>query len=387
MQTLTPTTHQQWVLKIGGWAAVVGSLLGMVGNLLHPQTPIGDPFGTAEVIAGSGSWVPLHLIIVFGIFLMLLGLYALFRSITGTLPRVLAEFGMLAAVVGVTVGLVLVIMDGVGARQLAEEWALAPPDQQETALRIVAANETINFSLASLFNFVFAGATFILFGLAVAVGDDYPKWFGWVAVAAGVLSIGAGLVQAFAGEPTDGVEDPHHHRADGHHHLASVQSAHRSSVAPADHQQKEEPDETTSRMIAFTLFAIVTVEFGGWSLLGMLTSQGAITEFEEQFFRAGHAHAGVLLTLALIYFVLMDRTDFEASRQRLLGLTLLTGILLQSGGFFLHMLVGEEGASSTGTFLTRDRGGPPRRGPDRSGSRCPQVWADGGVSKDSPSST
>jgi hypothetical protein len=109
----------------------------------------------------------------------------------------------------------------------------------------------------------------------------------------------------------------------------------------------------TSRMIAFTLFAIVTVEFGGWSLLGMLTSQGTLTDFEEQFFRAGHAHAGVLLTLALIYFVIMDRTDFEAPRQSLLGLTLLTGILLQSGGFFLHMLIGSEGAASTGTLLTR----------------------------------
>jgi hypothetical protein len=106
-------------------------------------------------------------------------------------------------------------------------------------------------------------------------------------------------------------------------------------------------------MIAFTLFAIVTVEFGGWSLLGMLTSQGTISEFEEQFFRAGHAHAGVLLTLALVYFVLMDRTDFDARRRRLLGLTLLTGILLQSGGFFLHMLVGEEGGSSSGTLITR----------------------------------
>jgi hypothetical protein len=202
MQTLSPVTHQQWVLKIGGWAAVVGSLLGMVGNLLHPQTPIGDPFGTADVIAGSGSWISLHLIILLGIFLMLLGMYALFRSITGTLPRVLAEFGMLSAVVGVTIGLVLVIMDGVGARQLAEEWVLASPDQQATALRIVEANEIVNFSLASLFNLVFAGATFLLFGLAVAIGDDYPTWFGWVAVAAGTLSIGAGLVQAFAGEPT-----------------------------------------------------------------------------------------------------------------------------------------------------------------------------------------
>jgi len=110
---------------------------------------------------------------------------------------------------------------------------------------------------------------------------------------------------------------------------------------------------STSRMIAFTLFAIVTVEFGGWSLLGMLTSRGAVTEFEEQFFRAGHAHAGVLLTLALVYFVLMDRTDFDAPRQRLLGLTLLTGILLQSGGFFLHLLVGAEGMASSGTLLTR----------------------------------
>jgi hypothetical protein len=51
--------------------------------------------------------------------------------------------------------------------------------------------------------------------------------------------------------------------------------------------------------------------------------------------------------------VLMDRTDFDAPRQRLLVLTLLTGILLQSGGFFLHMLVGEEGGSSSGTLITR----------------------------------
>ena len=128
----------------------------------------------------------------------------------------------------------------------------------------------------------------------------------------------------------------------------------------------------TSRMIAFTLFAIVTVEFGGWSLLGMLTSSGAITDFEEQFFRAGHAHAGVLLTLALIYFVLMDRTDFSDSRQRMLGLTLLSGILLQSGGFFLHLVVGEEGASSSRDARYPHRGSAPRRGPDRPGSRRPQ---------------
>jgi hypothetical protein len=56
----------------------------------------------------------------------------------------------------------------------------------------------------------------------------------------------------------------------------------------------------TTRLIALTLFALVTVEFGGWSLLGFLTSENRLTPFQEQFFRAGHAHAGVLLILALV---------------------------------------------------------------------------------------
>lgn len=188
---------------IGGWAAIVGSLLGMVGNLLHPQTPFDDPAGTAEIISGSGSWITLHLVIVVGLFFMLLGLFALYRSITGPVPQALAQFGMLSAVVGISVGLLLVITDGVAARQLAEEWAAAPAAEQAMAVRIVSANETVNFSMASLFNLIFAGATFIFFGLALATGRDHPRWFGWAAMAAGVLSVGAGLVQAYAGEPSN----------------------------------------------------------------------------------------------------------------------------------------------------------------------------------------
>lgn len=106
-------------------------------------------------------------------------------------------------------------------------------------------------------------------------------------------------------------------------------------------------------LAAIVLFAIVIVEFGGWSLLGLLTSQNRMTPFEEQFFRAGHGHAGVLLILALVYLVLMDRTRFTVRTQWSLGLTLLVGILLQSGGFFVHMLTGEEGAATAGTWLTR----------------------------------
>lgn len=108
-----------------------------------------------------------------------------------------------------------------------------------------------------------------------------------------------------------------------------------------------------NRLTAVILFAIVTVEFGGWALLGLLTSAERISPFQEQFFRAGHAHAGVLLILSLVYLVLIERTAIVLSTQRLLQGILIAGILFQSGGFFIHMATGEVGAASIGTWITR----------------------------------
>jgi hypothetical protein len=194
--------QERWIYRIGGASAIVGSVLAGVGNLLHPVTPEHDPVGVARVIADSGIWTPVHLVIVLGIFLMLGGLIAIYHSVQGGLAGALARFGLFAGVAGVTIGLVLVILDGVAARQLAQEWASAAGGDKTTALALVHVNETLNFALASLFNFIFAAATFVLFGLAVALSRVYPRWLGWVVVVAGAASIGAGLIQALVGEPT-----------------------------------------------------------------------------------------------------------------------------------------------------------------------------------------
>jgi hypothetical protein len=172
----------------------------MVGNLLHPVTPIGDPEGVARTIAESERWVPVHLVIVVGLIFMLGGLVAISRSIEGGMAGVLSQLGYVAAVAGVTVGVVLVIVDGVAAKHLADAWQAAPPEQAAVALRVVVAEEAINFALASLFNILFAGVTFILLGLAVAWSGEYPGWLGWVVVVAGVGSVPVGLVQAYTGE-------------------------------------------------------------------------------------------------------------------------------------------------------------------------------------------
>jgi hypothetical protein len=196
------TSMRWWLFRFGGIAGVLGSLFAGVGNLLHPVTPRNDPEGVAQVIAQSDYWTHIHLIIALGIILMLGGLIAIRHAIEGGLPEALARLGVYAGIVGVTVGLITVILDGVAAKTLADQWAIASASEKAIALHLVSTNETINFALAGLFNMSFAGVPFILIGLAVALTNAFPRWLGWTAAVAGSGSIGAGLVQAFTGEPT-----------------------------------------------------------------------------------------------------------------------------------------------------------------------------------------
>ena len=87
----TPTAGG--ILRIGSYAGIAGALLGLVGNLLHPATPIGDPEGVARTIAGSRLWVPDHLAIVLGLILMLGGLVAIAHSLQDGLPAALPGSG------------------------------------------------------------------------------------------------------------------------------------------------------------------------------------------------------------------------------------------------------------------------------------------------------
>ncbi|MEJ7803626.1 MAG: hypothetical protein WKH68_09700, partial [Candidatus Limnocylindria bacterium] len=151
---------------------------------------------------GSQGWTIIHLVIVLGLILMLGGLVAIRQSIRGPFAAALARLGYVSAIAGVAVGLVLVTLDGVAAKQLADAWAEAPAAEQAAALRILTAEETMNFALAALFNILFAGVTFILYGLAVAFSDVFPRWLGWPVVVAGIGSIAVGLIQAQVGEST-----------------------------------------------------------------------------------------------------------------------------------------------------------------------------------------
>ena len=80
-----------------------------------------------------------------------------------------------------------------------------------------------------------------------------------------------------------------------------------------------------------------------WALLGFLTGRGQLEELRAQFFRVGHAHAGVLSVLSLVYVLYLDRTEYSIAVQWLAGLLLVAALIILAVGLLLEMSTQEEG--------------------------------------------
>lgn len=95
-----------------------------------------------------------------------------------------------------------------------------------------------------------------------------------------------------------------------------------------------------SRQLAGILFlALVTVETGGLYLLKVVRGRRAhLTPFQEKFARAGHAHAGVLLVLALVCQPFVDATELSGAWEWLARSGVAVSALLMPGGFFLSSM-------------------------------------------------
>lgn len=86
------------------------------------------------------------------------------------------------------------------------------------------------------------------------------------------------------------------------------------------------------------LLALVTVETGGLYLLRLVRGRAEATPFQLSFARAGHAHAGVLLILALVCQLLADATALTGWPDWLARSGVAVAALLMPAGFFLSSL-------------------------------------------------
>jgi Ni,Fe-hydrogenase I cytochrome b subunit len=82
------------------------------------------------------------------------------------------------------------------------------------------------------------------------------------------------------------------------------------------------------------LLTIVAIEYGGWFMLRVVRGGQPATPFQQAFFRAGHAHAGVLVTLALVGQILADATHMSGVLAVLARDGIWAAAILMSAGFF-----------------------------------------------------
>lgn len=107
--------------------------------------------------------------------------------------------------------------------------------------------------------------------------------------------------------------------------------------------------EPTNVLPIYTLLALITVEWGGWALLNYRTGRAEFEDWQVTYVRAGHAHAGVLLVLSLVYLLYLPRAEYSDALEWVSGVALLLGVMAQAGGFFVHVARGEAGRPSAGT--------------------------------------
>lgn len=75
-------------------------------------------------------------------------------------------------------------------------------------------------------------------------------------------------------------------------------------------------------LAAILLLSIVTIEIGGWYMTTIVRGRQPLTEFQKAFARAGHAHAGVLVSLSLICLLLADAAALDGFFGIIVGLDL-----------------------------------------------------------------
>jgi len=100
----------------------------------------------------------------------------------------------------------------------------------------------------------------------------------------------------------------------------------------------------------FILLSVPTIIYGGYFLLTVLSGQQEhlqLTDFQKSMFRAGHAHAGVLVILALLVQLYIDHATLSKSWKWIARLSFPISAITISLGFFAAA-IGKQTTEPTG---------------------------------------
>lgn len=163
------------VYRVGAWGAIIGGILAIVVNVFRTEH-------------ATESHLRAMIVIIVLSLLILLGLFALTRSIDGAPASAWGRLAWGTALIGITFSIASHAI-----------YAALDRDHELMGADVLHGVELIADSLFFAWAITFFGATALFYGLAIAASPSYPTWLGWVTAAGGVVGLVTGFMHAFAG--------------------------------------------------------------------------------------------------------------------------------------------------------------------------------------------
>jgi hypothetical protein len=183
--------------RVGGGAAVVGGVLALVGNLLHPRFGDEEDFEVYRKIAVSDRFVVADFILLLALLLVVAGLVTLARQ-AGAGPW--AEYGRLVAVIGGTIAIAQFGIEMFAFKHQTEVFARASADDLNGSFWAANALDHVNTAMFDTWTLVLLGLAPILIAIAALLEHRFRLWVN-------VLALVGGAVCAFVGAVNLGRDD------------------------------------------------------------------------------------------------------------------------------------------------------------------------------------
>jgi uncharacterized protein DUF4386 len=185
-------------MRVGSVVLLIGGIGGFVANIFHPHDFPSETEPLLRMVAQMPHWSHLHFLIMISVVLLVVGLAMLTRNLADPMGRALGTLGRYLIIMGGTVYMVEVMVDGFAMRYFAKHWAAATDPAQKAAL-LTSGDAVVHtwFALFPVFAGVFTGLSMAVIGAAILKSGNFPRWLGAWGMVGGTLCLvtgfGAGL--------------------------------------------------------------------------------------------------------------------------------------------------------------------------------------------------
>lgn len=173
--------------RVGAGAALLGALVGLVFNVLHPRST--DALDSVEaelqLVADSGIWKWDHIMLGFAVAIGFIGFvainFSMFNGPGDSWARAATIFGAVSA----AVLLVLLVLDGTVTKNVADQWAAGDEAILPAATVLVETTRVLLTASIALF----FGLTPLLFAEALWASAGYSNNLAYTELAGGAIGL------------------------------------------------------------------------------------------------------------------------------------------------------------------------------------------------------